>query len=60
MLVANTQIQYICTLVCGEALRHIDTLSAEVGSTTSEKLRSTILGLSTYFFPVNMLSKTSV
>ena len=44
-------------MVRGEALIQIDTLSAEVGSTTPEKLKSIILGLGTYFPPVNEFSK---
>ena len=35
-LVAITNIKYLCTLVCGEVLRHFGMLCAEVGSTTSE------------------------
>ena len=53
--VANTQ--YLCTLVRGEELRQFDMLYAEVGSSTPEKLTSIILGLGTYFFAVNALSK---
>ena len=41
----------------GGALLQLDILSAEVGSTTSENLKSIILGLGTYFFPVDALSK---
>ena len=44
-LASGTNIQYIRTLVCEEALRQFDTLSAEVGSTTPENLTSIILGL---------------
>ena len=40
-------------------LRQFGTLSAEVGSTTSENLKSIILGLGTYVFPYNALSKTN-
>ena len=47
---AGAKIQYLCTLVRGEALHQFGTLSA-----TSENLESIILGLGTYFFPVNAL-----
>ena len=57
-LVAGTNIQYICMLVHGEALHQIYMFSAEVVSTTSENRKSVILGLGTYIFPVNALSKT--
>ena len=56
-LLDGVKIQYLCTLVRGEALRQFDTLSAVVGSTTSENLKSIILGLGAYFSPVNSLSK---
>ena len=38
-------------------LRQFDTLYAEVGNMTSEKLNAIILGFVTYFFPVNVMSK---
>ena len=44
-------------LVRVEALRQLDMLSAEVGNTTSENLKSIILDLGTYLPPVNSLSK---
>ena len=56
-LLAGANIQYLCTIVCGEALLQFDTLSAEVGSTTSENLKSVLFGLGAYFFPVNLISK---
>ena len=56
-LAADVKIQYLCTLVRGEALRQLDTLSVEVRSTNSENLKYIILGLGTYLFPVNVLSK---
>ena len=43
----GTKIQYIFTLVRGEALCQIDMLSAEVGSMTSENLKSIFLNLGT-------------
>ena len=42
-LTARANIQYLCTLVCGKALRQFDTFSDEVGSTTPENLTSIIL-----------------
>ena len=59
-LATGAKIQYLCMLVRGKALRKLDTLSVEVGSTTSEHLKSIILGLGAYFTPVNALSKISV
>ena len=44
-------------LVRGEALRHFDTLYAEVWITTPENLTYIILGLGTYFFLVNVRPK---
>ena len=49
MIAAGVNIQYLCMLVCGEALLQIDTLSAEVESTTLYNLKSNILGLDMYF-----------
>ena len=45
MLAASAKIQYLCMLVCGEALHQLDTFSFEVLSTTSEYLKYIILGL---------------
>ena len=56
MLEYGAKIHYFLTLVCVEALRQFDTLSAEVGSATPENLISIILGFCTYFFPINVLS----
>ena len=57
MLEDTEKMQYLCTMVCGEELNQFDTLSNEVGSTTLENLKNIILGLGTYFFLVNALSK---
>ena len=57
MFVSSSDIQYLCTLVRGRELHQFYTLSDELRSTTSENLKSNILGLSTYFFLVNALSK---
>ena len=56
-LKSGAKIQYLCTLVPGEALRQFDTFFAEIGSANPENLTSIILGLYMYFFPVNALSK---
>ena len=47
MLKVVTNIQYLRTMVHEEALRQYDTLPAEVGSATPEKLTYVILGLGT-------------
>ena len=57
MLTANTKIQYLHTLLCGEAIRHFGTLCDQVGSTPIAHLNRFILGIGTYFPPVNELSK---
>ena len=49
-LAAGAKIQHICTLVSGEALLKLDTLSSEVKITTSQNLKPIILVLGTYFF----------
>ena len=49
-LASGAKIQYLPTLVHGEALHQIDTLSTEGRSITSEHLESTILVLGTCFF----------
>ena len=48
-LKAVAKIQYLNTLVHGEALLQIDAFSAEVESASLEALTSIILGLGTYF-----------
>ena len=53
----SAKIQYLLTLLHGEAIRQIDTLCVEVGSTNTTHLNRIILGLCTYFFLINMLSK---
>ena len=58
-LASGANIQYLGTLVRGKALRHLDTFSGELVSTTSENLKSIIFGLCIYFFPFNVLSKKS-
>ena len=54
---SGSEIQYLCTLVRGEVLHQYDMLSAEVGSDTPKNFMSIILGLGTYFYPVNAMSE---
>ena len=56
-LTDGANIQYLCMLVRGKVICQIDMCSDEMVSTTSEHLKSTILVLDTYFFPVIGLSK---
>ena len=57
MLAANAKVQYLHTLVCGKVLLQLDTLSVEVGSTTTDHLKLINLVLGTYFSPGNAMSK---
>ena len=54
----GVKIQYLRTLVRGEALRHFYVLSADVENTETLNLDYYIKGLALYFFPVNSLSTT--
>ena len=54
-LASGAKIQYLCTLVHDKSLCQLGTLSAEVEITTSEHLKSIILGLGTHFSPVDDL-----
>ena len=49
MIYAGAKIQYLCIILRGEALRQLETLHVEVGSTTIENLNPIILGLGTKF-----------
>ena len=49
------KVQYLCTLVCREALRQFDTLSSDVEIGTPLTAETIILGLGAYFLPVNSL-----
>ena len=53
----DAKIQYLCTLVYGEALRYFDLLSADMGNTETLKLDYYIKGLELYYPLVNLLSK---
>ena len=57
MLEAGAKYQYLCTIVCGEALRQFDSLSADVEGTETLNVDYIIRGLAQYFPPVNSLSK---
>ena len=56
-LVTNTQIQYLWTLLCGEARHKSDIFCAQAGSTAISNLNRVVLDLGIYIFPVNALSK---
>ena len=49
-IASSAKIQYICTILCGDTLRQLETLSVEVVSTTISNLKRIFLGLGTYFF----------
>ena len=49
MLTANANLQYLCQLLRGEALRQFYTFCSQVGSTVRTHLNRVILGLGTYF-----------
>ena len=51
------KVQCICTLVHGEVLRQFDLLSADVESANSLTVDFIILGLGSYYFSVNSISK---
>ena len=53
----DTKIQYLRTLVHGEALRQFYLLSDDIENTETLNLDYYIKGLALYFFPVNLLSK---
>ena len=57
MLKSGVNIQYLYMMVREEALCQFDKLSDEIGISTPENLMSIILGLVTYFYHVNALSK---
>ena len=53
----GAKIQYLCTLVCGEALRHFDSFSDDVERTETLTAENIIKGLALYFPPINLLLK---
>ena len=56
-LEAGAKIQYLRTIVRGEALRQFDSFSADVEGTENLNVDEIIKGLAQYFLPVNLLSK---
>ena len=58
-LEVGAKIQYLCTLVRGEALHQFDSLSADVESMQTLNVVEIIKGLAHYFPPVNLLLKKS-
>ena len=56
-LEAGAEYQYLHTIVCREALRQFDLLSADVEITKTLNVDYIIRGLAQYFSPVNSLSK---
>ena len=56
-LTSSANIQYICTLLHGEALSKLDTLSVKVVIMTTANLNRIILGLGAQFYSINVLSK---
>ena len=60
-LATSANIQYLCTLLHGEALRQFDTFFAQVGSANTTHINRTVLGLGIYFFQVGVFpNKTQV
>ena len=51
------KIQVLCTLLRGGSLHEFETLLAKIGHTTNKNLNRIILGLGTYFFPINYPSE---
>ena len=56
-LTYNAKLQYLRTLLRGEALRQFDNLCSQVGIMAMAHFNQVIIGLGTYFPPVNAFSK---
>ena len=54
---ANAKLQCLHNLLCGYSLSQFDNFCAQLFTTTMAHLNRVILGLGTYFPPVNALSK---
>ena len=54
---ATGKIQFLYTMLRGEALREFDVLEIQVGSTTNGHLKSIKESLIGYFFPINGINK---
>ena len=46
-LSSNAKLQYLRNIICGQAVRHFDTLCGQFGNTTTENLNQVILVLGT-------------
>ena len=46
-IASNAKLNYLCTLLCGEAINQYHTLCSQVGSMTTTHLNQFILGLGT-------------
>ena len=57
MLASNKKLQYLRNLIHGEELSQYYNLCAQFRSTTMAHLNPFILGIGTYFFTFNALSK---
>ena len=57
ILADSAKLQYIYTILRGEALHQFDTFCAQAGSTNKTYLNRIIPGLGMHIFPVNELSK---
>ena len=56
-IIANEDLPYLCTLLCGESICQFDNLCAWFGSMTMAHFNQVILSLGSYFPPLNALSK---
>ena len=52
-LADNVNLQFLNTIICGEVLQQVHHLCDKVGSTTMAHIKRVILGLGTYFSPLN-------
>ena len=57
MFADSAKVQYLCTLLRGEALCQLATFSVKVGIISITHLNHIILGLGAYFSPINALSE---
>ena len=55
-LTMGAKVQYPRTIVCGEVQRHFELLSSDLEGTDPLTVETIILGLASYFYPVNSLS----
>ena len=57
MLAPCEKLQYLHTLLYGQAISHFDTLCARFRNRTTENFNRVVLGLGTYFITVKSLSE---